>query len=240
MRYLGGKSKISRILVAAIRPHMRGRAFWDAFCGGLSMSLELSAAAGAGLVTDANPALIALYRAVAAGWNPPELVSLEMYEAAKALPDTDPMKAYVGFGCSFGGKWFGGYARSNKPSGEPRNHANESRRNLLEEVPELVGRKCEIACVDFLAVEPKPIGLVLYLDPPYQGTTGYGALSAFDYPKFYQRAIDWSRHTDVFISEYACPVGRCVLEFGHTLSVSGGAESDARTERLYHLAPGDR
>lgn len=239
MKYLGGKSKIAKWLVAAMRPHLRGRAFWDAFCGGLSVSRELAAVCPGGLISDANPALISMYAAIARGWDPPSTVTEAEYAAARALPDTDPRKALIGFGSSFGGKWFGGFARSTAASGEPRNHLAEARRALVEEVPELVGRGCEFAHINFLEIEPKPIDLVLYLDPPYQGTTGYGALGAFDYPRFYDCIVAWSRHTDVFVSEYALPVGRCVLEFGHLMSVAGGAQSNARTERLFHLNPAD-
>lgn len=237
MRYLGGKAKIAKWIVAAIRPHIRGRAFWDAFCGGLSVSRELVAAVGPGLVTDTNPALIALYRAVASGWTPPSSITLEDYHAAKLLPDADPRKALIGFGASFGGKWFGGYARSTNAKGGPRNHLDETSRALVEEVAELAG--CEFACLDFLKTKPKPINMVMYLDPPYAGTEAYGATAPFDHTAFYELALAWSRFTDVFISEYTCPVGRCVLEFGHSLQLTGGQQTNARTERLYHLAPGD-
>lgn len=236
MKYLGGKSKIAKWLVAAIRPRLNGRAFWDPFCGGLSVARELSTCA-AGLVTDANPALITLYRAVAAGWDPPSSVTEAEYHAAKLLPDSDPLKAYIGFGASFGAKWFGGYARSTNARGEPRNYLQETKNSLVDEVGELVTRKCEIACLDFLTVEPRPISMVLYLDPPYAGTEPYGALKPFDHALFAERVAGWSKHTDVFISEYQSALGRCVLEFSHALQIAGGAQTNARVERLFHLGP---
>lgn len=83
MQYLGGKSKIAKWLCAAIAPVRRGREFWEPFCGGLSVSVALSES-GPGLVSDANHALIALYRAVAAGWDPPSTVSEDDYKRARA------------------------------------------------------------------------------------------------------------------------------------------------------------
>lgn len=238
MKYLGGKSRIAPWLVAAIRPHLRGRAFWDPFCGGLSVARALSAVAGGGLVSDANPALIALYKAVAGGWQPPSSATETEYHAAKALPDSNPLKAYIGFGSSFGAKWFGGYARSTNARGDPRNYLLETRNGLLDEVGELVSRGCEFACLNFLAIEPRPVTMVLYLDPPYAGTEPYGALPAFDHALFIRRVAEWSKYTDVFISEYEMPIGRCVLEFGHALQIAGGQRPNERTERLYHLALG--
>ncbi len=109
MRYMGGKSRIAKQIAAVIDEHRQpGQLVWDAFCGGLSMSVALSKK-GPVLASDACAPLIALYKAVQEGWDPPTEVSRQTYMAAKLLPDSDPMKAFCGFGCSFGGKWFGGY-----------------------------------------------------------------------------------------------------------------------------------
>lgn len=238
MQYLGGKSKIARWLVAAMRPRLSGREFWDAFCGGLSVSLAISETGARGLATDANPALVNLYQAVAAGWDPPAVVSEDDYAAARSLPDTDPRKAFCGFACSFGGKWFGGYARAPKEAG--RTYAGAGRTALLRDVGLLVERGIDVALANFLEVEPEPTETVLYLDPPYAGTTGYGATGTFDYPRFYRRVAAWARYTDVFVSEYSMPIslgGRLAMEFAHDMSVAGGVRKGARVERLYHYAP---
>jgi DNA adenine methylase len=239
MQYLGGKSKIAKWLAAAIRPVRAGRPFWDAFCGGLSCAVALSED-GPGLATDANLALVSLYRAVAAGWDPPATVSEDEYRAARDLPDTHPLKAFAGFGCSFGGKWFAGYARSKDPTDKRSvlGYAKQARDVVTEDVAMLRERGVELAHCDFLAVEPRPIGAVLYLDPPYDGTTKYSATGAFDRARFLARVAAWSRLTDVFVSEYEMP-GRPVLEFAHELQVRGrGRENAQRRERLYHYHPG--
>ena len=209
------------------------REFWDPFCGGLSVSVALG---GRGPITDANPALIALYQAVAAGWDPPEYVSESEYQAARALPDEDPRKAFCGFGCSFGGKWFAGYARQRLVDGKPYAYAASARNALLRDVPALIARGCRFLCVDFLAIEPRPTSSVLYLDPPYLGTTGYGALGRFDHDRFYARVAAWSRYTDVFVSEYAMPWGRVVWSHEVNTSLKGGT-SGKSVERLYHFGP---
>lgn len=209
------------------------------------MSAELSKA-GPTITSDANPALISLYQAVANGWDPPEMVTEEQYKAGKALPVSDPMKAFLGFGCSFGGKWFGGFARSKDPKDgrSKRGYASQCRNGLLEDVPAIVKAGGVIVQCNFLDMDPEDPevaedarDLVLYLDPPYESTTGYGAIGVFDHNRFWQRVRQWAALTDVFVSEYAAPFGRPVLEFTHDMSVAGGVQKDARRERLFHFAP---
>jgi DNA adenine methylase len=249
VQYLGGKSRIAKQLCAAINPIRRGRTVWDAFCGGLSISAEL-AKAGPVLSSDANPALISLYQGLERGtFDPPVVVTEEEYHAAKLLPDSDPRKAFIGFGCAFGGKWFGGYARSKDPKdsrsqGGTRTYASQCRNSLLEDVGLLKPAGWVVDHENFLDVDPRgPAAAilrscVLYLDPPYAGTEAYGATAPFDHDKFWALVREWSYDTDVFVSEYGCPLAAApLLEFKHDLSVSGGVTKDARTERLYHFSP---
>lgn len=108
MQYFGGKSRISKKIAEIVNKKRGGLGFWDPFCGGLSVSLSLG---GRGLITDVHLPLISLYKAVANGWVPPTSLSEDEYQGCKLLEDTDPLKAFAGYACSFGGKWFGGYAR---------------------------------------------------------------------------------------------------------------------------------
>lgn len=233
MRYLGGKSRIAKHLAEVIDSVRHpGQWVWDAFCGGLSMSVALSKK-GPVWSTDANAALIALYRAIQSGWEPPTEVSKETWHAAKALPDSDPLKAFCGFGCSFGGKWFGGYAgRRAARAGDPKLYTfrDSTANGLRRECPGRV-----LAVVDFLSVQPQACEAILYLDPPYAGTTGYAAVAPFDSDRFVQRVREWSRFTHVFVSEYSFPIGECV--WSRQVPGSTQFKKDA-VERLYYLGPG--
>lgn len=234
MQYLGGKSRIAKQLAEVIDRYRRpGQLVWDAFCGGLSMSVALSKN-GPVWSTDACVPLISLYQAVQNGWDPPTAISLEEYRAAKALPDSDPMKAFCGFGCSFGGKWFGGWGGPSKH--HPTGLAIYTRNSLMTH-----GVPGTLACVDFLAIEPQPTAALLYLDPPYSGTTGYTGALPFDHEQFVERVRGWARHTHVFVSEYAFPIGECVFERASKTKVNGGMSGKAldAVERLYHLHPGN-
>lgn len=235
MQYLGGKTRLApRIAETVNAERVRLGApgaplpFWDPFCGGLSVSVRL-AALGPGIVSDACAPLIALYRAVRAGWDPPEHVTEAEYAAARALPDTDPRKAFVGFGCSFGGKWFGGYGRHRKGL------AQFARSSVRRGVAALASSAIER--IDFLSVEPRPLPLVIYADPPYAGTTTYAGVPPFDSDRFWRRVQAWERASvPVFVSEYACPTQHTILHERRQeqkIGLTGGS----RTERLLRVLP---
>lgn len=244
MRYLGGKSRIAKALAEVIdRYRQPGQLVWDAFCGGLSMSVALSKK-GPVWSTDACVPLISLYRAVQNGWAPPTEVSLDQYKAAKSLPDTDPLKAFCGFCCSFSGKWFGGYEKPLRLA-HVKNGKNAGRVIRVRQSA-VNARKMQTdvsACqrfdaIDFLAIEPQPTTALLYLDPPYAGTTGFSAVPPFDHARFVERVRGWALHTHVFVSEYAFPIGDCLAAL---LPKSRGNRpvlqmaKEGSIERLYHL-----
>ena len=79
---------------------------------------------------------------------------------------------------------------------------------------------------------PLPEGCVVYCDPPYAGTDGYGVKKdAFDSDTFWE----WARKCErpLFISEYAAPPDFvCVREFSHLSSLSATACNKV-VERLF-------
>jgi DNA adenine methylase len=234
IRYLGGKSRIGKEIAAVIAP--RG-IWWEPFMGGANVTPHL-AAFGPGIASDAHPALMAMYQAVKDGWEPPTEVSKEQWQAAKTLPDSDPLKAFCGFGLSYAGKWFGGYTGNvdriahGKPC-KDRPAAHLSR--LLSGKLRPVLLSVTLSCFSFLAAVPEPGIETLYCDPPYEGTTGYG--QDFDHPLFWQRCQQWSAlGSRVFVSEYSCPVAHEVVwQKVHALYAGSLSDRDkkTRTEKLF-------
>ncbi len=80
-----------------------------------------------------------------------------------------------------------------------------------------------------------PDGALVYCDPPYKGTTGYGAVGEFDSNEFWSVMRQWSRHNKVYISEYQAPFDfTCVLEIPTKLDIRNAAgEKEPRLERLF-------
>lgn len=212
MRYLGGKYRIAKKISEQINLLRRpGQPVWDAFCGGLSVG----AAIGKPVVcTDINEDLIALYQAVAAGWDPPKEVSKDLYRALKDSPPS-PLRTFAGFGCSFGGLWFSSWAapRSAVKGGPLYSMAASSRASLLKDVPKV----SKFACTSFMDISPEPKDIIIYCDPPYRGTAGYSAVGAFDHDAFNARVLEWAGFgVPVFVSEYSFPHGKEVWSAGRS------------------------
>jgi DNA adenine methylase len=244
LRYLGGKHRLKGKLCPLIdRVRKPGQPAWDAFCGGLAMSEGLSKR-GPVIASDACAPLISLYRAIAAGWQPPETVTKEQWESAKTLPDSDPLKAFCGFGCSFGAMWFSSYAppeahltiKSGPSAGKSftRKYHAATGEVLARQVPKIAA----FAHADFLSVAPREWPGIIYCDPPYAGTIPYAGAPPFDSARFLLRVAAWAQFADVFVSEYSFPIGNLVHEApaprGCTMAKKNAIE------RLYHLPKGSK
>ncbi len=228
MQYLGGKSKI-RKQVAAFLESVRktDQVYFEPFVGGGWVLQEMS---GKRVASDGNKALIALYKALQDGWEPPEFVSEDEYKVYQKLQaPNDPMTAFCGFGVSFAGKWFGGYARSEGKTC----YAATSKRSLLKQLPLINDVKFESRLFN----EWNPKGALVYCDPPYAGTTQYGAFDGFDHDLFWQIMREWvGGGNTVVVSEYAAPDDFvCVKEFVSQMGLSVGDKSTRpkRVERLF-------
>lgn len=160
-----------------------------------------------------------MWNAVKTGWTPPTDVTEDEY---RALKDREPsaLRGFVGFGCSFAGKWFGGYAR-----GRDRNFASETSRSLVKAAKSL--DRATISLGDYGRFSPSP-EWVIYCDPPYGGL-GY-SVGPFDQGRFWNTAKSWaSGGSLVLVSGYSAPEEFVpIAEFDHFRSVSlnsGGAKS---------------
>lgn len=231
---MGGKARVGKHIAAVINPIRDGRKLWDPFCGGLGAA---SALGGDILCTDIHPGLIALYQKLQSDpdWLARKLngqpVSEAEYARARTLPDNDPWKAFVGFSCSFGGKWLGGYSTgSDLTSGEPTDWAGRGERTLGKKLEKL--SHATFKCQSFFDTAPGYFDGVLYLDPPYRGTAGFKA-GPFDHDAFEIRALEWARSgCDVFVSEYDFPCGEEVMS-----TVSCGLRTTGKKpqEKLFYI-----
>ena len=137
------------------------------------------------------------------------------------------LSGFVGFGCSFGGKWFGGYARNKTNT----NYALQSKKSLLKDMNTLMD--AEFICEDYRNVV-LPDNCVIYADPPYNGTTGYGK-EKFDSEAFWEYIREISKEHLVFVSEQTAPSDFiCIWEkpFTRTLDVNKNNQFKV-TEKLF-------
>lgn len=201
MKYMGSKNRHSKELVPILSENRTpGQTYVEPFVGGFNMIDKME---NPRLASDIHPYLIALFKAIQRGWIPPDNISEEEYLTIRANKDKYPpeLVGFVGFGCSYSGKWFDGYARGNDAEGKPRNYCQEAKRNILKQTENLNGIKIRNAHYQELEI---PNNSIIYCDPPYKGTTQYHV--KFDHDAFW----DWVRekvsegHT-VYVSEYSAP-----------------------------------
>lgn len=207
-QYSSGKSRISKAISEVIRNDKSKSCLTlvSLFCGGLSVETKLAPYFDKVICNDKQEYLIELYKALQNGWQPPDSLSEEEYKYIKEHKDENKaLTAFVGFGCSFGGKWFGGYGRhgtKDKHASE-RSMCEESKRALLRDIGILYN--CEFLCLDYRDV-PLPDSCVVYADPPYKGKmAAFGLKEKFDIDEFwdYMRVI--SKEHKVYISELEAP-----------------------------------
>jgi DNA adenine methylase len=228
MRYLGGKAKIAGKIANEINKVLYpDQLFYDVFCGaGHIVSAVQSTNRHA---NDIGP-IVHLLEAVSNGWEPPTELTQEEYYAAKNLPTTDPMHSFAGYGCSFAGKLWGGYARDDKAS--HRFYARGTANSLKKAALSLRGVKFTNLNYTDLKI---PDNAVVYCDPPYAGKTGYGF--EFNWDEFY----DWvsNQKCTVLVSEYDYnPLGlELVLEISYTRNLLGKGGSRPTVTDYLRIKP---
>lgn len=243
MRYLGGKAKIAKKLAAAVRANTDTVKLWEPFCGGMNATKALVDVGFEVHASDAHPALVALFDGWRRGWRPPakEALSKDGHAAAKTLPDADPLKAFYGFGLSFGGLWFGGFTGVEGFTPPTPTHPRGMRQHYYAAACSAIDTDARSAAsvfrASFFDVPPEPSpGWAIYCDPPYADTTGY-ATGAFDHEAFWRRCYEWSLvGVDVFVSEYSAPSWVPALcSFAKRVTASAQGNGRVATDNLYLL-----
>lgn len=232
MRYLGGKSKIADSLARVIVSYSVNRSLLiEPFCGGCGATVALAPYFKQVRSYDTHKDLILMWEAVKQGWLPPENLTEKEYDR---LRDEEPsaLRGFAGFGCSWGGKWFGGYAK-----GGNRNHVLESSTNVKDQAQYLGNVEFFRKSYENIRI---PEGSTIYADPPYADTTGYS--QDFDSDKFWSIAENWAltHNALVFVSEFTAPAKwECVWELKRALTVRGSKRptSIKKIEHLYMYNP---
>ena len=200
MKYIGSKSRHAKEIISAIEPYRKDGQVWvEPFVGGANMIDKVK---GERIGADLNPYIISLFQGLQNGFVPPDFVSECEYKTVSNSRVVTPLTGFIGFGCSYSGKFFGGYARGKSSNGKNRNYCAESKRNILKQAPNLVGVRFVNCSYEDLEI---PKGSLIYCDPPYNNTTRYST-GGFDSKQFWEwcnKKVE-EGHT-VFVSEYEAP-----------------------------------
>ncbi len=229
MKYLGGKSRIAKQIGSFLNSEierLKPIKYIEPFCGGCWITQEINPNIER-IACDIHKDLILLWRELQKGYVPPETITEEEYEKFKNS-ESSALRGFIGFGSSWGAKWFGGYARCKTHS---RNYTKEARNTLLKKIQKL--QNVHFKCCSYEIIQNIENRLI-YCDPPYQGTTIFKNTPDFDYNKFWNWCRELSKNNYVYISEYQSPSDfNAILEIPVKTDYSTKDGKEYRIEKLF-------
>jgi len=229
MKFMGSKARIAKHIIPIMESYRDGRPWVEPFVGGGN---SIDKIGGEAFGFDNNPDVISALSSIRDSVSELPKNNKEFserdYKIAKKNLDY-PHRSYIGFSCSYGGKWFGGWCRD---SLNKRDYVNESYRNSLAQSTRL--QNIELCCSEYYSLS-LPNSSLIYCDPPYKGTTGYH--NTFDSDFFWNwcRGMHKAGHT-VFVSEYEAPNDfECVWKKGLASSLTKDTGSKKAVECLFKI-----
>lgn len=206
MRYQGGKVRLAKpisetmINIVEKSAHTHTHTLVSLFCGSCAIEIKLTSAFDRVICNDKHEYLIEMFKALQNGYDFPDNVSYEQWDyCRKHLDEDKALSGFIGFGCSFGGRFFQGYARCHV---EERNYAKGTKKSLLKDIEQI--KKIEFVNLDYRDVK-LPDGCIVYCDPPYASTKDYAYQGKFDSNEFWEYMRKISKNHLVFISEENAP-----------------------------------
>lgn len=238
---MGSKARFTKeILPIILKDRKPEQWYVEPFAGGMNAICEVS---GNRIANDIHYYLIEMWKELCNGWIPKKITK-EEYSEIRTNQSKYPayFVGWVGFNCSYSGKWFGGFAddypesRRNKKGILP-NYQMEAINNIPKQVEKLKGVIFQNKPYYELEL---PSNSIVYCDPPYEGTTKYA--NDFDHNLFWNwvRNISKQGHI-VFVSEYNAPADfECVWqkEAKSSLSANGVIGGNkVSVEKLFKFSP---
>jgi len=218
MKYLGGKQRLGKHLSPFLKllwTHVlesTGKpldGYIEPFCGSLGVFRNMTdLPTNKFIANDYHPDLIQMWNEVKDGtFVYPESVSEEEYISAKKILSPSALKAFIGFGMSFGGRFFGAFAHK---------YMNEKKEDFCKEMMHSLKRAApllkntEFTNNSYLDLRPK--NMFIYCDPPYKYTKfpikyrrDVKKYDVFDNELFWNTVREWSLSNFVVVSEMDAP-----------------------------------
>lgn len=237
MRYVGGKVRIATWLEETMLPLVPHHTkYLEPFMGGGAVLAKMAPHFTEVFAGDIHEDLVLMWKALQSGWEPPEIVSKELYDSLKSA-EPSALRGFVGFGSSFSGKWFGGYvgrAYDRHADYLMPPFSATARRAMLKDIKSF--RHALIRCVPYTGWNPHE-NVLVYCDPPYEGTLGFSGSGDFNHSEFWGTVRQWSRQgATVLVSEYSAPVDFDVFAERTRkvmLRATKDTEQEIRTERVF-------
>ena len=218
MKYLGGKQRLGKHLSPVLKElwnHINEQSgkqldgYLEPFCGSLGVFRNMTDLNTQILIAnDYHPDLIQMWNEVKNGtFIYPESVSEDDYLSAKKLNSPNALKAFIGFGMSFGGRFFGAFAH--KYTNEKKEDFCKEMTNSLKRATPLI-KNVEFTNNSYLDINPK--NMFIYCDPPYKYSKfpikyrrDVKKYDVFDNDLFWETVRKWSLTNFVVVSEMDAP-----------------------------------
>lgn len=206
MKYLGGKHGIGKLLAEFMLkkcPPETTNGYIEPFCGSLGVFKNMTNKGYKKYIaSDFQPDLIEMWKKIQKNTlKIPNQISEKMYNKLKISDSPNALKAVAGFGLSFGGKYFAGYAQ--KWAGNSGRNFLQEFKTSIEKIKPTIQEK-NVYFYNKSYDEYNPSNMLIYCDPPYKSTEGYST-GEFDHDKFWETMRKWSKNNCVFISEENAP-----------------------------------
>jgi DNA adenine methylase len=218
MKYLGGKQRLGKHLAPVLKELWNYvlnasetplDGYMEPFCGSLGVFRNMTnLTTDKFIANDYHPDLIQMWNEVKnETFVYPESVSEEEYLEAKKLTSPNAVKAFIGFGMSFGGRFFGAYAHK---------YMNDKKEDFCKEMMHSLKRATPlIKNVEFTNksyLDLNPVNMFIYCDPPYKYSKfpikyrrDVKKYDVFDNDLFWKTVRKWSENNLVVVSEMDAP-----------------------------------
>ena len=213
MKYLGGKQRLGKhiapILHIIWENNQNLNGYLEPFCGSLGVLKQMTDLNTKKIIAnDYHEDLIEMWKKVQnEDFNYPTSISEEEYNNAKLLKSPNAYKAFVGFGMSFGGRYFGAYSQKYL-NGKKEDFCKEMVNSLKRITPKI--KHVKFSCKDYKTL--KPVNMLIYCDPPYafnkypiKYRRDVKKYDVFNNDEFWNIARLWSKNNIVVVSEINCP-----------------------------------
>tara|TARA_R100000734_G_C3315152_1_gene107004 strand:- start:1613 stop:2341 length:729 start_codon:yes stop_codon:yes gene_type:complete len=206
MKYVGGKHMIGKAISQQLQtlcPPDMCLGYVEPFCGSLGVMKYMTDAGYKSYEAyDKHSDLIDMWKAVRDETIVlPDVCTESDYGLWKDSSfECIPERTAIGYGMSFGGIWWGGYARDTTGR---RDYMQELKNGFTRILPKIKNVKFQASNYQDLDIQEK----LVYLDPPYQGTKEYSAVGHFDHNQFWSWAEKLSDNNTVVVSHPTAPEG---------------------------------
>lgn len=237
MNYMGSKQRIAKYLIPILQNEINKnkiKTYIEPFVGGANVIDKITCEHKIGY--DINPYLIALHQHAQKDLSFPKTMQRERYNLCRESYNKQDGKykdwqyGCAGFLGSMNGRFFdGGYAVNS----HNRDFYREKKDNLLKQAKQPLYKNIYFGVSDFKKI-PNFENVLIYCDPPYEGTKQYGINKKFNHKEFWEWVREKSWNNIVYVSEQNAPDDFvCVWEHKVLRTIKVSADKSYATEKLF-------